>query len=770
MIFGAWARKYWESGFSVIPLRNKTKIPAIKGWDQFCNRLPGEDELSLWEKDYANLNIGLACGKASGVVALDIDTDDIEIVNAFPKSNIVKRGKKGETRFFKFVEGTISKAQQKTSSGLMLPVEVLSTGRQTALPPSIHPETGKEYHWLTGVSLFDEDLPEFPLIEVNRLMERFKKDSDWSVRFNQRNTSGEIVHDSPTGRNKFLTFHCHGMLNAKVPLEQIKENLIALDFEKHPKNPYFQDPSEQTIDYFLETNLKSHELHTGKKYLAENLENIVLENIEKHEISFEGFDEEEEEIIRLPDFSTVVPEQGLIKDIYGHILDMGDKKPLSAISLGGALAIFSVFASRKFALKFVAASGADKFHAWPLIYVMNLAPTGLGKSFPYSFFNRLCISNPEFMSLIGEEGYGSGVASFNSLSSSPARLDCLNEATTLIRTLKSTGKTDSKVLEALINFFDKPHSFVKPQVSMRGLKQGDHGVYYNPCISILAATTSEGFHHETTDYLFQRGFWPRFLFFQQQTIDIRKEKQTSRVEVNLRFQRISKGLSDLFKLKVYSPTVINTSVDVKCNPAIPRYLLINDQVREYLDFLETKCDELTLSLEDTNLLRGFTARRFEYILKLALLHAVSIEDCSFKEFNNDEHVDAIANRLISLKIPSIDWACKFMDAQHQMHKFLLKDVEQFSGDQGKLNKKALDLIGEKHEQGLSRSELYRKFGGKKPKEIAEVIEHLRVQGMIYALDIKAFGRPKVHYVIKEHLKECVSILKKSKDVKDVMCR
>lgn len=771
MIFGAWARKYWEAGFSVIPLRNKTKIPAIKGWDQFCNRLPGEDEISLWEKQYSDLNIGLACGRASGVVALDIDTDDIEIVNAFPKSNIVKRGKKGETRFFAFVEGTISKAQQKTSTGEMFPVEILSTGRQTALPPSIHPETGKEYSWVTEASLFDEDLIEFPLIEVNRLIERFKKDPEWVLRFNQRNSRGEITHDSPTGRNSLLTFHCHGMLKAGVPLNEIKENLIALDLEKHSNNPYFEDPKEQSIDYFLETNLKSHELQTGKKYLENNFENVVLENIEKHEITFEGLDEVEKiEDVRLPDFSTVIPEQGIIKDIYEHVFDMGDKKPLSAISLGGALAVFSVFVSRKFALKFCTASGIEKFHTWPLVYIMNLAPTGLGKSFPYSFFNQLCNENPEFMGLIGEEGYGSGVASFYSLANSPSRLDCLNEATTLIRALKSTGKTDSKVLEALINFFDKAHSFVKPQAAMNRIKQGDHGVYYNPCISILAATTSEGFHHETTDYLFQRGFWPRFLFFQQQTVDIRKEKQASRIEANLRFQRISKSLGDLFKLKVYSPTVINTSVDVKCNPAIPRYLFINEQVREYLDFLETKCDELTLSLEDTNLLRGFTARRFEYILKLALLHAISIEDCSFKEFNNDEHVEAIANRLVSLKVPSIDWACKFMDVQLQMQKFLLKDAEQFSGDQGKLNKKALDLISDKHEQGLSKSELYRKFGGKKPKEIAEVIEHLRVQGMIYSLEVKSSGRSAVHYVVKEHVKECISLLKKRDGVKDVVCR
>ena len=70
--------KYSESGFSVIPVYKNAKNPSISKWQQYCTTHPAQDLINAWDRQFSagQINIGLACGKASNIIALDIDSDD----------------------------------------------------------------------------------------------------------------------------------------------------------------------------------------------------------------------------------------------------------------------------------------------------------------------------------------------------------------------------------------------------------------------------------------------------------------------------------------------------------------------------------------------------------------------------------------------------------------------------------------------------------------------------------------------------------------------
>ena len=174
----AWdanALAYLAKGYSVIPLAAKQKGPKLPGWSTYCNILmKPEDAQAFYGRNH---NIGLALGEASGVCAVDIDTDDEEwlkkIEKILPRSPVQKKGARGYTAFFKY-NGLPSKSV-KSEDGLA-GIDFLSSGKQTVLPPSIHPN-GNEYYWITKDSLLTYPkgmLPELSETVLDQLLALFR--------------------------------------------------------------------------------------------------------------------------------------------------------------------------------------------------------------------------------------------------------------------------------------------------------------------------------------------------------------------------------------------------------------------------------------------------------------------------------------------------------------------------------------------------------------------------------------------------------------------
>jgi Bifunctional DNA primase/polymerase, N-terminal len=81
-------------------------------------------------------NIGVRCG--GGLIALDMDSDEaaIAVSDAMPKTPVNKEGKRGFTAFYR-ADFDVPSEDFFDANGNKV-VQILSIGRQTVIPPSIH--------------------------------------------------------------------------------------------------------------------------------------------------------------------------------------------------------------------------------------------------------------------------------------------------------------------------------------------------------------------------------------------------------------------------------------------------------------------------------------------------------------------------------------------------------------------------------------------------------------------------------------------------------
>lgn len=134
------------------------------GWDQYGERLAVDAEIDAWET-WPLCGVGVVLGPLSGLVVLDVDTDDPAIIAAIeavtPPSWCRKRGSKGYAAFYQYNGETNGRFNAEVDGQTSRVVDLLSAGTQTVIPPSIHPN-GDLYDWLTPFQLQEIQLDELP--------------------------------------------------------------------------------------------------------------------------------------------------------------------------------------------------------------------------------------------------------------------------------------------------------------------------------------------------------------------------------------------------------------------------------------------------------------------------------------------------------------------------------------------------------------------------------------------------------------------------------
>lgn len=175
-----------ERKISIVPIIPGEKRPGeyVKGewrgmnsWEQFAHRLATTEEIETWSS-WPMYSIGLLTGNLTGIIALDFDNrPDIakEIQAIIPDSKLKKKGAKGYTAFY-YYNG--EKNHKWTVDGETV-LEILSTGRQTLIPPSVHP-TGVPYEWIGEATLLNTakaDLPDLTsdhLEAIAKIIEKYE--------------------------------------------------------------------------------------------------------------------------------------------------------------------------------------------------------------------------------------------------------------------------------------------------------------------------------------------------------------------------------------------------------------------------------------------------------------------------------------------------------------------------------------------------------------------------------------------------------------------
>jgi len=165
------AKAYSGKGWQSFPCVPNDKKPLVRWADVATTE---ENMLVGWWDTTPNANIGIACGKRSGIVVLDVDADHggydslTELILQYgrlPDTPISKTGSGGEHIFFKHPGVEIRNSAGKLGKGL----DIRGDGGYVVAPPSRHPN-GKYYEWIVKPSQFA--LAEMPEWMIELLQEK----------------------------------------------------------------------------------------------------------------------------------------------------------------------------------------------------------------------------------------------------------------------------------------------------------------------------------------------------------------------------------------------------------------------------------------------------------------------------------------------------------------------------------------------------------------------------------------------------------------------
>lgn len=158
--------KYSSIGWRMLPVNGKK--PSLKKWPEKAT-----SELSV-AREYlkGNSNIGIATGRESGIVVIDIDPRNggelglkslEKELGTLPKTVTAQTGGGGLHYIFKYFEGA---KKAIPANG----VDFLADGQMFVAAPSIHPESGEIYSWL--ISPFEIEPAELPEAWISRLLKK----------------------------------------------------------------------------------------------------------------------------------------------------------------------------------------------------------------------------------------------------------------------------------------------------------------------------------------------------------------------------------------------------------------------------------------------------------------------------------------------------------------------------------------------------------------------------------------------------------------------
>lgn len=243
-IFRSTAPSYYLRNIPVIPLFRREKKPVPNAWSAFHDKPVPKELQQEWMRTNAEGNIGLVLGPQSGIIMIDIDTEDGDIrdklIAALPPSPWHRFGKKGMMLAYRY--SPIKTHRIKNISGQTV-VECLSSRTQCVLPPSIHPDTQLPYTANCDLLAVYEKLNFLPL-NVEEILRKTLKDA--GVELSQSGWSKVTDHVAKGARDTTLTEFAGLFAYAVVRGERTLKEAISMLHAYHSE--YVQEDNEDRMD------------------------------------------------------------------------------------------------------------------------------------------------------------------------------------------------------------------------------------------------------------------------------------------------------------------------------------------------------------------------------------------------------------------------------------------------------------------------------------------------------------------------------------------
>lgn len=232
-------REYLDKGYTPIPVNGKA--PIISSWQEITVT---HEAIDRWEETLHNITgFGLRLGNGFGCI--DYDTDDPELIKRIADfldipDLCVKKGMKGKTVFFTYTGKPNKQVFSHKISGSKSPVvEVFFGAKQTVMPPSLHPELGSAYQWITP-ELLTYDLEDLPSITEEMAEALYHVINSASLKEAFNNIPKSIGSET-SGRWSSITRIAGNHIKVGSPDSVVIEDLVKFDLENHKGNEYFLD-------------------------------------------------------------------------------------------------------------------------------------------------------------------------------------------------------------------------------------------------------------------------------------------------------------------------------------------------------------------------------------------------------------------------------------------------------------------------------------------------------------------------------------------------
>lgn len=291
---------------------------------------------------------------------------------------------------------------------------------------------------------------------------------------------------------------------------------------------------------------------------------------------------------------------GILKDIQENILANSWVKQ-EAFAFSASLALLATLVSRKYVYGGLSSN----------LYILNVAPSGSGKDAPQQLIKKYLIDINK-AHLLGAGDYVSDASLMDSLDVKPVRLDIMDEAGGILKSVTSgEAQYNGKMADILAELYTCSNS----KYLGRATADGTKGSCYRPNVNILASTTPTGLSEGISLKAIEKGLMGRFLVFLG---DYNKPAKRVRefTELDHTTKVVLKHLAD------FQPKE-NAKYSLNGIPQFVEEMRATSDAENLLDEVFEEFDLMRRTTSSDSPLMPIVARLYQQMIKIAMISAVS---------------------------------------------------------------------------------------------------------------------------------------------------
>ncbi len=723
-------------GYSPIPIMTLSKRPAIPKWPEFGITPADESTLERWSY-WPGMNVGVCGGVGGKIVIADLDhnIDGLheKIKSILPPSPVGKTGAIGESWFYQF-NGQKSQGFSKDGQRVL---DILSQGRQTVIPPSIHPN-GHPYRWITKQTLEDTPSYELPNISIQHLHEIAALFKSQPILHVPEPRHTEVYADTTTeeiaAALEYIDAEDYSSwINVGMCLkDKLRQKGFQLWDNWSAKSQKYKQSEMQTkwnsfkgsgltIASIFFTAMDSGYINTPSEFLDAVYEDFELDGKKT------GYSKPETvaatviteiEKPKKTDLVTFPSELLKAPGLPGHIAEFINRTslmPQPVLALAASLAAAGSLMGRKV---------RGDTNVRTNIYILGLAPSGSGKDHARTIIKRMFHDTGLGKLELGVPASSAGLVSALQASGEGRGIVLWDEFGRVLKQIMGpkAGTHERDIVTAMMELFSSSQSIYmgKSYANHDGKKPSKP--IDQPCLSIYGTSVPSHFYDSLSGSDAIDGFLSRWLLFESKDYTMEEE------DPELAFSAVPQAMIDLckkWKEMPFNSDVNKGNLDDAVR-VVPKLIPCSPQASVHLKAFATDTRKSAMKKELSGDITGsIWSRAGEHARRLALI--------------------GCEGDVIELKVA--EWAVKLAKNCCDYMSYAINDYVS-SSELESQTKRVLRYVRDRKSAGdgwISRAELTRAFQAIQARTRNEILSSLAERGELIEERHAGSGRPKIRY-------------------------